>query len=292
MITYDKFCDGMLEALDYKVAELSKDQKKEICKEIEEKWWFCGGRDTRSDATELYSHGDEGEQRSICQTVLDRWEKLWKHYFGERMMPTSSETCLCKQGGLRYNCYITDGTRILTIGRICMIQFLPNQADGMNSKRCERCMKPHKNRKDNFCSSCRVLNAKEEAEEKERVRLEEEEMARAEAEERERVRLESVRVEREQANERLRVRLETLRQERERQAVIKAEEAERMARQCGCGGWKKPEYPSCWNCRQKKMNGMTEMEKKKCLCVCGKTKQPQFAKCFTCNKGNPSDMIL
>ena len=150
-ITYWRFREGIcqVQGLDEKASEEEKDK---VIKEIETKWWFCGGRDTRID---LDIEDEEGETTSIPPHVLEEWEQLWKHTFPDHPMPSAEDTCICDKKGLRYNCYITDGVNVIIIGRVCLRQFLPRQAHKMNHRRCDQCRAPHLNRKSRLCNECR-----------------------------------------------------------------------------------------------------------------------------------------
>jgi hypothetical protein len=148
-----------------------------------------------------------------------------------------------------------------------MFQFLPKQAKQLKTslgKRCDNCQAPHQNRKDNYCKACRPIVKARQVEEEQRVaeeewRVAEEERRVAEEERRER-------------DEELRCRV----------AKRQEEERERQARVCGCGGWKRPEFPRCWDCRVKYLGGLSETQKKVLLCACGKGKKPGFTHCYGC----------
>lgn len=248
-ITNPAFREGILEALGYKVDELPVEEKDRIVQDVEENWWFCGGRDTQPDS------------ETPCPYDQKEWARLWEHYFGNRPMPDPTEWCVCLQDGLRYNLFISDGNRVITIGSVCMYQFLPRIARQVKERRCEECHQVHKNRKDNYCSECRIARKR---------RQEEEEIEQKRQQEKE-------------AHQRW-VK-EVIEKERKRQEEEqKRQEEERKARQCRCGCWKRPEYPVCWKCRQETLAKMTEMDKKKFLCGCGRGKKPQYLKCWTCHE--------
>jgi len=260
-ITYERFKEGLLRQLGHHPKELTHEEGEAIIREVEENWWFCGGQDTRSGMDDTYSHDTAGETGSIGPEILLRWRALWNHYFPGDVMPEPTEWCVCGHSHLRYNCYITDGNieTVITTGRICIQQFLPKLAKRMNSKRCDDCKEPHRNRNDNYCNDCR-LRRKEE-----RWRADEQ---RAK-EERER--------------------------ERETERKRQEEERDRLARLCECGGKKEPTYPRCWTCHAKRVSKMTGMEKKKLLCACGKGKQPQYDRCFQCglvSRGKLAQFLL
>jgi len=178
-ITFESFKRGLLQELGHKPEELSPEEKDAIIREVEENWWFCGGQDTRSGLHSTYDHDDVGETQSINKEILLRWEALWNYYFPNYSMPEPTEICVCGKKHLRYNCYITDGNveTVIMTGRVCIQQFLPKLADNMNAKHCDDCMKPHKNRKDNYCNDCRLQRKEEEKreeQEREEKRQEEE----------------------------------------------------------------------------------------------------------------------
>jgi hypothetical protein len=278
-ITFERFKRGLVELiLDRRIEEVSDEEQDAVIREVEEKWWFCGGRDTKADAHD--HEKDDGEANSVPDATLKTWERLWKHYWGDEPMPESDSKCVCEQHGLRYNCFITDGHQVVVVGRVCLKQFLPRQARGMTSHLCEDCMKPHRNRKDNYCNECREKKKQEEKEEEERKERERDEAMR-----------EWVRLEREKLELRRRITCacgawksadhpicaECLQKRQQRE-----EEEMRRRITCFCGARKREEYPRCWDCHQKSLKDMTAMEKKMLLCRCGKKKKPQYATCFNC----------
>lgn len=242
-ITYQNFRAGLLEYLGHDIKKLTSEQITALIKPFETDWWFCGGSDT------------DPFSEIPCPHPLKEWEKLWIHYHGTRPMPKSTNECICGQKGIRYNIYITDGTRVITIGCICLRQFLPKIAESISKKYCDECMTPHKNRKDNYCKDCRLLRKEREA-----MKKKEEE----EAEEKER-------------QERIRLAMENERAQRER-----------LMKVCKCGKEKKPQFPSCWSCHQASIESMSEMERKKAFCSCGKKKKPEYRQCYTCNSKSSS----
>lgn len=312
-ITFERFKRGLIELiLERRIEEISGEEQDAVIREVEEKWWFCGGRDTQADAHD--HEKDDGEANSVPDATLKAWERLWKHYWDDEPMPESCSRCVCDQHGLRYNCFITDGHQVVVVGRVCLKQFLPRQAKGMTSHLCEDCMKPHRNRKDNYCNECREKKQREEKEEEERKQKERYEAMR------EMFRLESEQLEikrritcfcgaRKSADypscmECLQERQQREEEEMRRRCVCscgarkradypscmeclqmrqKREEEEMLKRiTCSCGARKKEEYPRCWDCHQKSLKGMTAVEKKMLLCRCGKKKKPQYATCFNC----------
>lgn len=79
--------------------------------------------------------------------------------------------CICDTGFSR-NVYVANQEReydsILVIGCCCVKKFMKT---GM-SKTCSRCSKPHMNRKDNHCKSCRVIMKQEEERKRKNVKIE------------------------------------------------------------------------------------------------------------------------
>lgn len=67
--------------------------------------------------------------------------------------PEKEDECICNVE-IVHNNYISNGDKILVIGRCCMEHFLPK---GMSGRTCDLCAKPHKNTKDNKCNECRLL---------------------------------------------------------------------------------------------------------------------------------------
>lgn len=240
-ITYQNFRVGLLSYLGYTVREIydmTPEQKNELIKPFETEWWFCGGRDTDPTAD------------APCPHPLKEWNKLWVHYHGDRKMPDPIHTCICGKEGIRFNVYITNGSKVISIGIICMRQFLPKIAESIPKKYCDECMTPHRNRKDNYCKECRVLRKEREAKQQKE---------QEEAEEKER-------------QERVRIAMENERAKREQ-----------LMKVCKCGKEKKPQFPSCWSCHQVSIQNMSEMERKKAYCACGKKKNAQYRLCYTCH---------
>lgn len=239
-ITNPAFREGILEAMGYKMKEVPLEEREAMIKDIEENWWFAGGRDTKPDSG------------TACPYDVNAWKKLWEHYFGQKPMPDTCEFCVCRQDGLRYNLYVTNGERVIIIGSVCMYQFLPRIARQVKEKRCDRCMKPHKNRSNNYCKPCRVVVKEEE---KRRVQ--------------------------EEYERRLLI-------SQEREAERKRQEEARRARICQCGCGKLPQYPVCYVCSKRKkseeMNRLTPQQKKAMFCSCGAKKKPQFVTCWGCSQ--------
>jgi len=65
-------------------------------------------------------------------------------------LPEPTDECVCGHH-IAENCYITDGERILILGICCIKKFIPK-----NTRTCEKCEEPHKNRIVNRCNNCRI----------------------------------------------------------------------------------------------------------------------------------------
>ena len=220
------------------LSEEEKEVQDRAIHEVEEKWRFCGGRDIYHEGAGRYSEGDEGEVGTLAPNILQYWEGVWKKNFPDQPMPAAETVCVCQKRHLRYNCYITDGTTILVVGRVCIIQFIPRLAKEMVPvKRCDLCEGVHRNRKDNYCTSCRPIVKAMEEEERELIeagiqeakRLDEE---RAEAEKR-------------------RIAQEAL-----------------MGTKCACGGNKRSGYTTCWPCHAKITTCLCGKSKRKEYATC------------------------
>ena len=59
------------------------------------------------------------------------------------------DKCVCGHP-IRENCFITDGTRFIVLGTCCIKKFVR-----YNSRTCEECGEPHRNRIVNLCNDCR-----------------------------------------------------------------------------------------------------------------------------------------
>lgn len=92
--------------------------------DIKGKWKYCGG--------------EEGRHLNYFNLVC----------VGEET-PNHEKLCICGHK-IKENCYITDGTYILTLGNCCIKRFVID-----NTRTCEKCGTIHRNRKDNLCINCR-----------------------------------------------------------------------------------------------------------------------------------------
>ena len=94
--------------------------------DIRKNWKYAGG-DSRSHLTYF----------EIC--------------FPKKRLPTHKDVCICSQA-INENYELTNNNDFLVIGNCCIKRFVPKC-----TRTCEKCEKPHKNRKDNICSECREL---------------------------------------------------------------------------------------------------------------------------------------
>ncbi|CCV01994.1 hypothetical protein IIV22A_150R [Invertebrate iridescent virus 22] len=79
---------------------------------------------------------------------LTKYETL---FFKKPDLPHSNK-CICTHD-IEENCYIKNviNEQILIVGNCCINKFLNIDT----SKKCERCNEPHKNKKNNYCNTCR-----------------------------------------------------------------------------------------------------------------------------------------
>lgn len=64
-------------------------------------------------------------------------------------LPSPIGECVCGHA-IQENCYITNGTEIIVMGNCCIKRFV-----SYSSRTCDKCKKPHRNRKVNLCNNCR-----------------------------------------------------------------------------------------------------------------------------------------
>jgi len=100
---------------------------------------------------------------------LDYWDVKtnWKYYGGNKgshlnyyrlitddPLPEHEPKCVCNHN-IKENCYIAnpDESLMVVIGNCCIKKFIDKKG-----RTCSFCKKPHNNRKDNYCNTCR--NAK------------------------------------------------------------------------------------------------------------------------------------
>ena len=87
----------------------------------------------------------------VCGSNTGEGVEQFKKVFPNREIPERKNSCICGHT-INKNYYITDGDVILVLGSVCIKRFKTN----MHSS-CENCGIPHKNRKDNKCKKCRVI---------------------------------------------------------------------------------------------------------------------------------------
>ena len=99
----------------------------------------------------------------LYKITLNQLKTKWKYCGGEQGrhlsyfdiacpgedLPEHEEKCVCGHR-ISENCYITDGEYILILGNCCVRRFLP-----LSGRTCKDCSRPHRNRKDNLCLTCR-----------------------------------------------------------------------------------------------------------------------------------------
>lgn len=107
-------------------------------------WWYIGGeeRDTDGDGDAVTTTRYFDLVKKNNPGLIASLEPL----------PRSNECVCCHE--IKYNHWITDGTKVLVIGSCCKKQFAESYgvASGRN---CDICHDAHKNRKVNRCNKCR-----------------------------------------------------------------------------------------------------------------------------------------
>ncbi len=90
-----------------------------------------------------------------CGGNMNRHKKYFELCFPTMVLSdiTHEDYCICGHDIVE-NCFITDSTEteILVLGNCCIKKFVP-----MCTRTCEICKSPHKNRKDNKCTTCRRI---------------------------------------------------------------------------------------------------------------------------------------
>jgi len=97
----------------------------------------------------------------------DKWEEEWRYAggdysqhlgyyklkFGDVTIPSKKDKCICGHG-IRRNNYLESkiNGRLAIVGSCCIGKFIPKDKP---CRTCSICREPHKNRKDNYCNSCR-----------------------------------------------------------------------------------------------------------------------------------------
>lgn len=86
--------------------------------------------------------------------------KKFKLCYGNRSLPSHEDACICGHP-IERNFYITptfdNMDKLLVVGSECIGLFLPKERQG---KTCMYCEKPHRNRTDNICNTCRYNKSK------------------------------------------------------------------------------------------------------------------------------------
>jgi hypothetical protein len=87
--------------------------------------------------------------RNHYNYFIDRWPD----YFRFKPCVPVEERCVCLTK-ISQQCYIINikTKDIVVLGNCCIRRF------GLNGKTCSMCNAVHKNRSDNFCKDCRVIN--------------------------------------------------------------------------------------------------------------------------------------
>lgn len=85
-----------------------------------------------------------------CGGDRGRHLNYYKLMFKDKSKPNHANKCVCGHE-IKENCYITNGEQTLVLGNCCIKKFIIK-----NTRTCEMCDKPHKNRKVNRCNDCRA----------------------------------------------------------------------------------------------------------------------------------------
>ena len=97
---------------------------------------------------------DDFVKSTYCGGNRNQHLNYWKLRFGNKKIPEFKESCLCDHELSIENCYIEMAdSKIIVLGNCCIKRFIGN-----SSRTCSICKKPHRNRKDNFCNTCRLSN--------------------------------------------------------------------------------------------------------------------------------------
>jgi len=87
----------------------------------------------------------------------ERHRKYFQTAYKEYDLPDVTDKCICGHP-IKENCFIynKETETFLIMGNCCIKRFLPTEHSG---RTCSICEKPHRNRKDNLCNSCRYKEA-------------------------------------------------------------------------------------------------------------------------------------
>lgn len=108
-----------------KVADILKNDYNVTINELKE-YAYCGG--------------DSGAHLNYYKKTVNK------------TIPKKKSYCICGHH-IEKNCYIRKDDKIIILGRCCIKKFIPKDQQG---RHCEKCKKPHKNRKVNRCNDCRL----------------------------------------------------------------------------------------------------------------------------------------
>jgi len=67
-----------------------------------------------------------------------------------KSLPNHKDYCLCNHK-IKYNCFISNGINILSLGNCCVNRFIPKK-----KRSCKDCGCNHRNRKVNKCNLCKM----------------------------------------------------------------------------------------------------------------------------------------
>ena len=129
-------------------------------------WKYAGGGFKK-----VYSHDNDYELQETRHTrYFNTLKAQWREegFSCERdYFPSHKRKCICEHG-IEENCYIYKRVQNIVEGKITEIIHLRvlgncciNKLD-LQGRRCALCGEVHKNRNDNFCNDCRIINEKEE----------------------------------------------------------------------------------------------------------------------------------
>ena len=88
-----------------------------------------------------YAGGDKGRHKNYYVLV-----------YGAKEPPPHTSNCVCGHS-IYENCYVANKqNELFVVGNCCIKQFI-----AISGRSCAKCDKPHKNRSDNFCNTCRII---------------------------------------------------------------------------------------------------------------------------------------
>lgn len=163
------------------------DSLKDMIEEIETKMFYNSGFSGRittklANSKEFIKYG--GREKFKYSNSLDADDTIIKTHIpttennywrickkDNDIMPKHMGICLCFHD-IKYNCFIKNikTNKIYVVGRCCIKKFVHKEMAG---RRCDICLGPHRNSKNNICFDCRdVIKEKERLESYEKERLE------------------------------------------------------------------------------------------------------------------------